>query len=60
MSMRIELDETGYYFAEIPEFPGCHSQGKTVEEARANLLEALTVWLEVMHEKSSMNYETPK
>ena len=37
----IERDlDTGYYVGYIPEFPGAHSQGATIEELRANLLEA--------------------
>lgn len=44
----IEQDETGYYVAEVPALPGCISQGKTLAEAKANIKEAITGWLEVM------------
>ena len=44
----IEQDETGYYVAEVPALPGCLSQGKTREEALANIKEAIEGWLEVM------------
>ena len=44
----IEQDETGYYVAEVPALPGCLSQGKTREEAIANIKEAIEGWLEVM------------
>ena len=44
----IEKDETGYYVAEVPALPGCLSQGKTREEALANIKEAIEGWLEVM------------
>ncbi len=44
----IERDETGYYAAEVPVLPGCLSQGKTREEAIANIKEAIEGWLEVM------------
>ena len=33
----IEKDEAGYYVAEVPPLPGCLSQGKTYEEAIANI-----------------------
>jgi len=47
----IEKDETGYYVAEVPALPGCLSQGKTFDEARRNIKEAIEGWLEVMNEK---------
>ncbi len=48
----IEKDETGYYTAEIPALPGCLSQGKTSEEAKQNIKEAIEGWIEVMNEKA--------
>jgi len=48
----IEQDETGYYVAEVPAFPGCFSQGKTLAEAKANIKEAIAGWLAVMNEKA--------
>ena len=48
----IEKDETGYYVAEVPAFPGCVSQGRTLAEAKANIKEAITGWLAVMNEKA--------
>ena len=47
----IEQDEAGYYVAEVPALPGCLSQGKTREEALANVKEAIEGWLEVMEAK---------
>jgi predicted RNase H-like HicB family nuclease len=47
----IEQDENGYYVAEVPALPGCLSQGKTYEEAIANIKEAIEGWLEVMESK---------
>jgi predicted RNase H-like HicB family nuclease len=51
----IEQDETGYYVAEVPALPGCLSQGKTHEEAVANIKEAIEGWLEVMESKHSFD-----
>jgi predicted RNase H-like HicB family nuclease len=33
-----EQGEEGWVVASIPEVPGAHSQGRTLEEARANAL----------------------
>jgi predicted RNase H-like HicB family nuclease len=38
--------EDGYWIAECPSLPGCLSQGKTKEEAIANIQEAIEVYLE--------------
>ena len=51
----IEQDETGYYVAEVPALPGCLSQGKTREEALANIKEAIEGWLEVMESKRELD-----
>ncbi len=51
----IEKDEAGYYVAEVPALPGCLSQGKTYEEAIANIKEAIEEWLEVMESKKSFD-----
>ncbi len=42
----IEQDEDGVFVVEVPALPGCISQGKTREEALANIQEAITVYLE--------------
>jgi len=36
-----EQGEDGWIVASIPEVPGAHSQGRTREEARANVIAAL-------------------
>lgn len=51
----IERDEAGYYVAEVPALPGCLSQGKTYEEAIANIKEAIEGWLEVMESKQQID-----
>ncbi len=42
--------EAGGFSASIPALPGCHTQGETLEEVRANLHEAAEGWLAVAHE----------
>jgi predicted RNase H-like HicB family nuclease len=41
----IERDE-GWYIAYCPEIPGANGQGRTVEECRQNLAEAIALILE--------------
>jgi predicted RNase H-like HicB family nuclease len=43
----LERDEDGVWVAECPSIPGCVSQGKTLEEALANIREAIAACLEV-------------
>jgi predicted RNase H-like HicB family nuclease len=41
-----EVQPDGGYHVMCPALPGCHSEGDTLEEATANILEAITVYLE--------------
>lgn len=43
--------EDGYVVAEVPSLPGCISQGKTLEEAKANIQEAIELYIEVLSEQ---------
>ena len=43
----IEPDEDAFH-AFVPSLPGCHTFGMTVDEARANILEAMELHLECM------------
>ena len=52
----IEKDETGYYVADVPALPGCVSQGKTIQEARANIREAITDWVAVMNKRALQDH----
>ncbi len=47
----LERDETGMIVAECPAIPGCVSQGKTEDEALANIREAIVGCLEVRAEQ---------
>lgn len=42
----IEQDEDGLYIASVPELPGCYTQGKTVEQVRERIKEAIELVLE--------------
>ena len=48
----VEKDESGYYVGEVSALPGCFSQGKTIEELRVNITEAIEGWLEVMNDRA--------
>jgi predicted RNase H-like HicB family nuclease len=48
-SVLIEKDEHGFY-AWCPELKGCQSQGATVEDALANIREAIELYLETLPE----------
>jgi predicted RNase H-like HicB family nuclease len=48
-SVLIEKDEHGFY-AWCPELKGCQSQGTTIENALANIREAIELYLETLSE----------
>ena len=41
----IEQDEDGWYVVTVPALPGCVSQGRTEEEAKRNIAEAIGLHL---------------
>jgi predicted RNase H-like HicB family nuclease len=41
-----ERDEEGWWVAEVPEVPGCHTQGRTIEQARERILDALSLYVD--------------
>ena len=47
--------EEGGYWAEVPAIPGCVSQGDTMAELRANILEAIEGCLSVEIENASVS-----
>lgn len=40
-----ELDDAGWWFATIPTIPGCHTQGRTIEQAESRIREALALFV---------------
>ncbi|MEO8512252.1 MAG: type II toxin-antitoxin system HicB family antitoxin [Ignavibacteria bacterium] len=42
----IEEDEDGVFIISCPSFNGCHSYGKTIDEALTNIREAIDLCLE--------------
>ena len=56
MTRRVILypGEDGYMIAEVPSLPGCVSQGKTRDEALANIQEAIALHVEVLQERTDI------
>ena len=46
LDFTIERDENGVWCADVPALPGCHTDGKTLDELRANLADAISLYLE--------------
>jgi predicted RNase H-like HicB family nuclease len=42
----VETDENGVFIVSCPTFKGCHSYGKTINEALANLQEVVELCVE--------------
>jgi predicted RNase H-like HicB family nuclease len=57
MTYRIRLLETEEgWSVSCMDLPGCHSQGDSREEALANILEAIALWLEVEAEEAGVKH----
>ena len=41
-------DEEGYWIAEVPSLPGCHTFGETRGEALEKIKEAIEVYIEAL------------
>lgn len=56
MTRRVILypGEDGYVVAEVPSLPGCVSQGKTRDEALANIREAIALHVEVLQGRGEL------
>ena len=50
----LSYGEDGYFVVEVPSLPGCISQGKTREEALANIEEAISIYIEVLQDRSEL------
>lgn len=46
----LEQDEAGLYVADVPALAGCHTQGRTYEEAMDNIKEVIAMCLQEMRE----------
>ncbi len=53
----IEKDEDGYYVGSIPGLPGCHTQGKSIDQLLERMAEAIALWLEANSENAPNSLE---
>ena len=44
--VRYQLDETGWWVASVKEVRGCHTQGRTIAQARRRIMEALELFVD--------------
>ena len=48
----IERDEEGVYVASVPQLPGCHTDGTSLDQLMAEIREAIELCLEVEGQES--------
>ena len=53
----IEKDEDGLYVGSVPILPGCHTQGKSIDQLLERMREAIALWLEVNGGDASSSLE---
>lgn len=56
----IEQDEDGIYVASVPELPSCYTQGKTLEEVRKRIKEAIELVLESDKDAKKEKLQSPQ
>ena len=47
-TVKMEMAKEGGYVVTVPALPGCHTQGRTYEEAEANAKEAILGFIEFL------------
>ena len=52
-------EESGWFAVHIVELPGCVSQGATLEEAKANIANAVESYMDVLLETAIRNQSAP-
>lgn len=55
----IEQDEDGGYVASVPELPGCYTQGKTIDQVRTRIREAIELVLETDKDARDEKLKSP-
>jgi predicted RNase H-like HicB family nuclease len=44
--VRLTRDEDGAWLAQVPSVPGCHTYGRSIEQAMNRIREALSLWVD--------------
>ncbi len=52
----VEKGEDGYFISEVVELPGCHTQGRTLDELMERTREAIELCLETEDIKSETSF----
>jgi predicted RNase H-like HicB family nuclease len=52
LPIMIEQDEDNFYIVSCPVFKGCHSYGKTIDEALSNIKEVIDICIDEEKEKA--------
>ncbi len=60
LKVLVRSESVGGYSVSVPAFPGCYSQGETLDEALTNIREAAELWLEVASENGLDNLKAAK
>ncbi len=47
----IEKDTDGFFVADCPDLQGCHTQGKTLEEAITNIRDAIKLHIKILKQE---------
>lgn len=55
LTLDYTVDEGGWFIGNLRQIPGVISQGKTLDELKANILDALLLMLEDIAEESQAN-----
>ena len=50
----IQKDKDGYYVGSVPALPGCHTQGKSIDQLLERAQEAIGLWLEFDRQESEL------
>jgi predicted RNase H-like HicB family nuclease len=45
-NVTVERDEAGAWIARVPEVQGCHTYGRTLDQVRRRIREALSLWVD--------------
>jgi len=53
----VERGEDGYLIGSVPELPGCHTQGKTLDQLMERMQEAIELYLEVGEDEDTGHLE---
>ena len=59
LTIVFERDDSGWIVASVPEVPGAHSQGRTRDEARTNVIDALHGILELRFGRHTLSEPAP-